>query len=93
MLLESYDGQPIWHFGRREPEVMANLELMQFTGLLDKNGREIYEGDIIKRGEFGASRVEFSEGAFVLAEGEYEPLSHYMRDAWEVIGNIYENEG
>ncbi|MGG7215378.1 YopX family protein [Clostridium nigeriense] len=74
-------------------------DLMQYTGLKDKNGKEIYEGDIVKAYESNiVCEVIFSEGAMFMlrwndkkwGNNEYH---HYGVRAFtlEVIGNIYEN--
>lgn len=90
-----------------EIERSDKYELMQFTGLRDKNGREIYEGDVVKSHHdgnsypivFGSCELRDSRGEF---EGFFDGLiwdgMPFGRDVcggtdhYEVIGNIYENQ-
>ena len=60
-------------------------EVMQFTGLHDKNGKEIYEGDIVQY-DLYTDKIVFKHGGF---QGERLIMTNWA--ACEVIGNIYEN--
>ena len=97
----AYQGTPdlediqsfIHHFGDKK--------LLQYTGFLDINGKEIYEGDILKKGKYKYF-VIFLDGAFICFHLELKDWdgSHLRWGGiWrfkelnfeiEVIGNIYE---
>lgn len=69
------------------------IYLMQYTGLKDKNGKEIYEGDIVRSYEKVATIIWLeSEGGFYARTLTGECFKYAHNSIIEIIGNIYENQ-
>lgn len=105
------DGACFVTFNRKKIEATDDLKvpdraiLLEYTGLLDKNGKEVYEGDIIIGWDSGLTTkavLKFGTGTY--DSGHYRFTGFYFDDieedfaknSWnielmEVVGNIYEN--
>ena len=81
------EGYQLYNTGN----TVYHSQLMQYTGLTDKNGKEIYEGDIVladsEYGEKVRDIVCWSYGSFYVANHTFKQINNI-----EVISNIHQNK-
>ena len=85
----------IAYFDKYNYRSFYDIDLMEYTGLKDKNGKEIYEGDIvIHHSKMDKIIFNTEEARFVLRDDEFEmniPFTNNNNKRMEIIGNIYES--
>jgi uncharacterized phage protein (TIGR01671 family) len=80
-----------------EIEDLNDIEVQQWTGLKDKNGRDIYEGDVVMRNDY-IGQIVFNDGSFKWVGRQVNEKLHHLAypitTSWyeyTVVNSIFEN--
>ena len=95
---ENYTACMLYEYSNDNPKIgewlhfepYDDIELMEYTGHKDKNGKEIYEGDVIQTDEYWVGDRYLLKSEIIIIK---DIRKCYKLRPCTVIGNIYENPG
>ena len=80
-----------FEFNDDEMQLVDSDSVGQYTGLTDKNGKKIFEGDIVKYKNSSPCQIAYIDSQFVMMwKNFYRNFERVYDDEIEVIGNIYD---